>query len=193
MLSTKKDEPIIVPLFIQDAEGGPPPSPDTPLYESRAGAPIIAPDGHHVTFGEFSTVTGRIRASCLPTGTQTILHLNGLIPNATYTVWNATFNAPGFDPTAPDLNVRGQGVIGPLDGGHSVFTSSSQGRGQIVATTPGGALSMFGSISACALAGEIEWHAVGAYHIDGQSHGGDLGPDGSAVEQFAFIFRSDEL
>jgi hypothetical protein len=30
---------------------------------------------------------------------------------------------------------------------------------------------------------------VGAYHIDGQSHGPSLGPDGTEVEQFGFIFK----
>jgi hypothetical protein len=48
---------------------------------------------------------------------------------------------------------------------------------------------MQGSIGACALTDEFEWHVVGAYHIDGQSHGPSLGPDGTAVEQFGFIFK----
>ena len=30
---------------------------------------------------------------------------------------------------------------------------------------------------------------VGAYHLDGQTHGATLGPDGTAVEQFGFIFK----
>jgi len=48
---------------------------------------------------------------------------------------------------------------------------------------------MMGSIAGCALTGEFEWHVVGAYHIDGHDHGPQLGPDGSAVEQFGFMFK----
>jgi len=84
-------------------------------------------------------------------------------------------------------------VIGPPDGSRSVFPSSPKGKGQVVTTTPGGDLSMFGDIASCALAGEVEWHVVAAYHIDGETHGGDLGPDGSAVEQVAFIFRGEDF
>ena len=57
------------------------------------------------------------------------------------------------------------------------------------AITEAGPLSAMGSIGACAPTDQFEWHVVGAYHIDGQSHGAVLGPDGTAVEQFGFIFK----
>ena len=31
-----------------------------------------------------------------------------------------------------------------------------------------------------------------AYHIDSQTYGPDLGPDGTVVEQFGFIFRAKQ-
>lgn len=50
---------------------------------------------------------------------------------------------------------------------------------------------LFGPHSCCAL-DEHEWPVVGAYHQDDRSHGSSLGPEGIAVEQFAFVFGGEE-
>ena len=83
----------------------------------------------------------------------------------------------------------GIGALGLPAGTQNVFRASAAGDGSISATTSAGPLSMQGSIGACALTDEFEWHVVGAYHIDNASHGASLGPDGTAVEQFGFIFK----
>ena len=97
------------------------------------------------------------------------------------------FQAPGFDPTF--ANLIGLGAIGSQSGTQNAFRASASGEGDVSAITPPGSLSMFGAIGACALTDQFEWHVVGAYHIDGQTYGASPGPEGTAVEQFGFVFK----
>lgn len=190
-------EIVAVPTFVEDADGNPAPfdDPETKLHEIRAGNRLCAPDGHHVTWGEFSSIHGLVYVDCLGSetveepGTRVVVLVAGLIPNAVYTIWNVTFGPPGFDGTLESIeeNLSGFGGIGPNDGSQSTFRSTAAGLGAIGATTPAGEQSEVGRIEACAL-DEYEWHVVGAYHQDDRSHGPSLGPDGTAVEQFAFVF-----
>lgn len=193
---------VTVPLFVADEAGNLAPfdDADTELYEIREHNPIRAPDGHHVTWGEFDSVQGLIYVDCLETnvveepGTGVVVLLSGLIPNAVYTIWNVTWKEPGFDPERdPEFeNLVGLGALGSSDGRQNTFRASASGLGAVGATTPGGELSMQGEIGACALTDEFEWHVVGAYHLDDRAHGPDLGPDGTAVEQFGFVFGGGE-
>jgi hypothetical protein len=178
---------VHVPLFVEGADYFSPVGPATPLYESRMHQPILAPDGHQVTLAEFNAPTGEASVKCLDHGTHVTLHVSGLIPNGVYTVWVLTFRAPGFDPTLSNLSAVG--ALGTPDGTRNVFTASSRGAGDITAITRFGPLSMLGSIGDCALTDEYEFHVVGAYQIDGQTYGPNLGPDGTAVEQFGFVFK----
>ena len=177
-----------VPFFIQDANGLPPAAPGTPLFEAQRHNPILAPDGHQVTLAEFNAVEGEKSVKCVSRGTHVVVQLRHLIPNGVYTIWNVVFKAPGFDPTFS--NLIGFGALGSPSGTQNVFTASTAGEGAVSAITGPGPLSLFGSIATCALTGEFEWHVVGAYHIDGQSHGPSPGPEGSAVNQFAFISKN---
>lgn len=186
--SITSDEVITVPFFIENLDKNPITDPAEKVYEFRKHQPVIAPDGHHLTMAEFSTVKGSISVACRDQGTQVIMNLTGLIPNGVYTIWNATFNENGFNPAVEDMNMIGLGAAGLPDGSQNTIVASSQGTGQISLVSPQSSLSMMGNISNCAL-DEYEWHVVGAYHIDGQTYGPDLGPDGTAVEQFAFIFK----
>jgi hypothetical protein len=124
---------------------------------------------------------------CLDHGTHVTLHLSGLIPDGVYTVWVLTFRSPGFDPTLENLS--GVGTLGTPDGTRNIFTASSKGEGDITAITRVGPLSAMGSIAECALQDEFEFHVVGVYQIDGAANGPDLSPDGTAVEQFGFVFK----
>src|SRR5262249_49170008 len=74
----------------------------TALVESRVNRPILAPDGHQMTLGEFNAAQGTISAKCTKDGTRTSLHMNGLIPNGVYTVWLIVF---GPDPSAGFIGV----------------------------------------------------------------------------------------
>jgi hypothetical protein len=178
---------VHIPFFIQDAGGQVPFVPGTPLFEVRTHSAVVAPTGRQITLAEFAAVEGTVSVECGPRGTDVTLQLRNLIPNGVYTIWNVVFKAPGFDPTFS--NLIGLGALGSTSGTQSVFRASATGQGSITGTTAAGPLSMQGSIGACALTDEFEWHVVGAYHIDGQSHGPSLGPDGTAVEQFGFIFK----
>ncbi len=185
-----EDDLITVPLFIEDENGEVPIGDTTMLFETRTHNPVVDRDGKQLSLAEFSTVKGTVLIEQMEGGTKVSLNLTGLIPNALYTIWNATFTTPGFDPTAEGMNLIGLGVVGKSDGSENYFRASANGTGHISAFTPGGPLSMVGEISEHPFSQEVEWHLVGAYHLDDQSHGPDLGPDGTVVEQFAFVFKN---
>jgi hypothetical protein len=178
---------VHIPLFIVDGNGQPPSAANTPLFEVRKRNPILAPDGHQVTLGEFNAVEGQASVQCVMRGTQVTLQLSHLIPRGVYTIWNLVFKAPGFEPTF--TNLIGLGALGSSAGTQNEFRASASGEGAVSAITEAGPLSVFGAIGGCAPTDQFEWHVVGAYHIDGQSHGPVPGPDGTAVEQFGFIFK----
>jgi len=177
--------------------------PATLLYYRRTGLPILGPDGHHVTAGEFSAVRGSISVKCLEAGTQVSLHLRNLIPKATYRVWLLTFKEPGFDVGPPPdfSNVIGEGSLGPNDRSRNTFTASATGEGQITRIHPEGPLSEVlpqpplanEPVGACLLVDPFEWHVVAAFQQPGQPLGRNVGPPalflGTAVEHFTFMFR----
>ena len=158
------------------------PNPTTGL-----GMPVFAPDGHQLTLGEWITPSGRAAIKCIPSGTHTVLHFSHLVPNGTYTVWQLVFMSPGFVGN-PEINLIALGALGPNDGSANSFRASSSGEGELSAVTPGGNLSIFGAIAACAT-DEFEVHYLAAYHIDGLTHGPTPGPDGTFAEDAGIIFR----
>lgn len=197
--SATSDEVVHLPFFVR-AESGEDidpggTDPDTPLITDLGRAPIMAPDDHQVTWGEWSSVDGAISVVCHEEGTSVELDLEGLIPHGVYTIWNVTFDAPGFTGAfdAPGLpaNVKAFGPAGPADGSRSMLLASASGEGGFAVTTPPGALGAVGEIGACALTDELEWHVVGLYHSDGKTHGSVRGPDGTHAEQFAFVFKQE--
>jgi len=136
---------------------------------------------------QLNAVDGYASVQCVERGTHVRLQLTHLIPRGVYTIWNVVFKAPGFEPTF--ANLIGLGAIGSPAGTKNAFRASASGEGTVSAITEAGPLSALGSIGACAPVDQFEWHVVGAYHIDGETHGPVLGPDGTAVEQFGFIFK----
>jgi hypothetical protein len=173
--------------FAQDQDGNAitaDTSTDTLIFESRAGNPVTAPDGHQLSLAEFNAAQGAVAVKCVRAGTRTSLHMNGLIPNAQYTIW---LNVFGSDGSAAGM--IGAGALGSDNGvTQNVVLSDQDGEAEITALNPGGMLSGQGSVGACWTSSEAELHVVGIYHIDGMSHGPVPGPDGSYIEQFAFQF-----
>lgn len=169
--------------------------PATLLYYRRTGLPVLAPDEHHVTAGEFIAAEGTAEAKCLDPGTQVKIHLSGLIPKAVYRIWILTFKEPGFNPTLPNpfVNITGEGSLGPNDRSRNTFRASASGKGTIVRFIPEGEFSEFGIAEDCLLTDVFEWHIVGAFQQPDQPHGPDVGPPESfplsAVEQFVFVFK----
>ena len=180
---------VNVPLFVRDAAGNaitPQTDPSTLVYEARKNAPVLAPDGHQLTLAEFNAPRGFAIARCGKKGTESVVRLSGLVPNGVYTIWLLTFRSPGFDPTF--ANLIGLGAIGARDGSRNVVRATPAGTAELTVTARPGDLSFFGTITDCWIADEFEVHIVGAYHIDGLTHGATPGPDGTFVEQFGFIF-----
>jgi hypothetical protein len=192
---------MALPFFVVDGNGASidpaTASANTPLFDARAYVaqnaliPVTAPDGRQVTWGEFTTVRGDIAVKCIEQGTHVVLNLSNLIPKGVYTIWNVTFNEDGFQVPHP-LNLApsfiGVGPSGPSDGSRNTFTASASGQASISTITPQGPLGTFGQIGGCALTDEFEWHVAGLYHMDGLSHGSNLGPIGTMAEHFAFVF-----
>jgi hypothetical protein len=156
------------------------------LYERRMHNQIFGPDGHPVTWGEFSHVTGTAKMNCTGQGSRISLQLNGLIPNGVYSLWIVKFDPPGFDTSY--TYVSGFGSAGPNDGSKNAFKASAKGDANLHLATPGGSLSVSGTIGECILTDEYEVHITAIYHMDGQTHGTAPGPAGSYVEQFSFLF-----
>jgi hypothetical protein len=82
----------------------------------------------------------------------------------------------------------GLGAIGAPAGTQNTIKATLSGVAELSVTSRAGALSMMGNITDCWVADEYEVHIVGAYHMDGTSHGATPGPGGTFVEQFGFIF-----
>ena len=190
---TTIDQVTPVPFFVQTEDDQLPSEDDQLLYEIRKDLPVLAPDGHHLTWGEFKKVTGTCEVECTEAGVKVTLKLNGLIPRGVYTIWNVVFDAPGMDPAQEMLGIDGVGAAGAGDGSDNSFVASADGRAEIAMTSPGGPLSMLGTIEDCPLTDNFEWHVVGTYHLDGKTYGPDLGPDGTVAEQFAFVFLRENF
>ncbi len=111
---------------------------NTPLFNQRTGMPVppapcnpvLAPDGHQMTLGEFKAVVGRAVVKCINQGTHSALHFSGLQPNGVYTVWVFTVN-----PTPPPPYL-GAGTLGRTELSENHFIASEAGEGQISRTTP---------------------------------------------------------
>ena len=188
MPSISSTEIIHVPFFVETETGELPSDPSQLLYENRMHQPVTTPDGRHLTWGEFATPQGSIALQCTDAGVEATLQLTGLIPNGVYTFWNVTFDAPGFNPGVEGMNIMGLGAAGKGDGSDNFFLASPDGKGSITFLSPGGNLSLQGDMEACPLTDNYELHVVGTYHIDSQSYGPIIGPDGTFAEQFAFIY-----
>ena len=180
---------------ISDVNGNPPASLDTLLYFSRrcqSGAPlvpIIAPDNHQVTFGEWTDVQGQASVKCVYEGSHIVTHFSGLIPNGQYTCWIVAFDAPGFNGT----NLANAFTFGPLglqDGSQNGFVADDEGEGQISATLPPGPMSLIHTrdFDGC-LTDEFEFHVAIVYHGDGLTHGAAPGPVCTWAVQRAVVFK----
>lgn len=165
--------------------------PSTPLFENRAGNAILAPDGHHVTWGEFRAAEGAVIVKCTRKGTHVVTHLSGLIPNGLYSIQNKL-----FDPSTDDL----LGQVGYTEtdekgrskgnAARSVFRASGQGEGHLRGMVRSGARPELGPCMLEDVKDRLyEWRVDGVYHIDGRP---GLDREGTFVEQTGFTFEPDE-
>lgn len=161
--------------------------PETLIFEFRQGNAVYTPGSgksrRQLTVGEFMKACGSIAVRCtIQQGTRTAMHLNNLVPGGTYSVWLAK-----PDPTDMSKTL-GVGALGKGDGSENHFTADQNGEADVVANTPGGNLSTFGTIADCWVSDEPIVQVAGVYHIDGKTHGPVTGPDGTYAAHFAFVF-----
>lgn len=155
-----------------------------PLFEARKGNAVLAPDGHQVTFGEFTAMNGSIDMKCTARGTRTSLHLTGLIPNGVYTIWIFTYKPP------EGTMVSAAGALGAdPNGTGNILVADESGEAFLTALNPAGPLTATGEVAGCLETDEFRTLIEGVYHIDGKTYGKFPGPPGSWVEQFSFTFR----
>ncbi len=175
---------------VYDSAGNPATAANTPLYSEAAGEcdhlfPLIAPDGHHIKLAEWKTASGTAVIKCGQKGTHVVLQLSGLIPHGVYTVWVATFVAPGL--TQDFANLVGVGALGAPDGSQNTIIASEDGEGELSVFHPAGELSFFGS--AGCLTDEYEVLLWIPLHTDGHTHGGVPGDPCTLGFQGAFRFK----
>jgi hypothetical protein len=194
-LSEQQTAPLSVDLVhptfnIEDADKMPPSGDATLLFDNVGHTPVLAPDGHQVTLGEFNMVSGYAEVKCINAGTHVVIHMKGLIPNGVYSIWVVVFKFPGSDPTF--ANIIAGGALGPADGSKNAFTASPAGTASLSAILPAGPLSEGGSVGNC-LSSEYEVQLWGAYHIDGLTSGGSPGDESTWVAQFIIPFYGSQL
>lgn len=177
---------------VEDANMMPPKGENTLLYDHTGHAPVLTPDGHHVTLEEFNEVSGSAHIKCINTGTHVVVHLRGLIPKGVYTIWIMTLKSPGFNGTFANLN--GVGSLGAPDGSQNVLTvkGDDHGTADLSVTTPAESLSIFGAVPSC-WSGVYEVMLSGAYHLDGLTHGPTPGNFSTYVLQFGFPIFGSQL
>ena len=140
--------------------------------------PVLAPDGHQLTLGEFEAVKGSASLKCTGAGTHSVLHFSALHPKGTYTAWLFVKNAAG-EFTA----IGALGTTMPIE---NYFTASQAGEGQLSVTTPEEDLSAFGHVGPCFLETPFEIHLV--YHADNETHGPGPGANETWVTNANFLF-----
>jgi hypothetical protein len=180
-----KDSGVIVPVDPAVDENGDPIA-NPVVYNSFCNPinPIVAPDGHLVTFSEWVHANGSASMQCLgDAGTRVNVQLTGLLPNGVYTAWVLAFDSSG--------NLLGLGALGKSDGSQNSFQADANGRGRISAVQPAGELSCFPyNVSSCLLdtpgVAEVQIHI--GYHLDGQTHGSCFGGDCDFAVPIGFRF-----
>lgn len=189
---------IVFSTLVENQNGEAPEAPEDLLFDvdrcdPAVRNPVLAPNGHQLTWGEYSRVAGRASLRAGPRGTHVVIQLSGLIAHGVYTLWVVPFAEPGF--TSDHAHMTGEGTLGPADGSKGSFRASAGGRAAIAVHHPAGPLSVFGEVGGF-LPDEFEVHLVGAYHPNGQVYGPTPGPADHPnplcffVEQFAFAFRN---
>jgi hypothetical protein len=155
------------------------------LWNKRGHSPILAPDGHQVTLGEFKMVAGGADVTCINQGTTIDISLQGLITNGVYSLWIYTFKLPGYHNNFDHL--AGNGVLKLINGTENIFTASSNGSASLSAIMHAQSLSILGSVGDCLFA-EYEIHIMAAYHLNNVTHDGTPGNPNTWVTQFFFPF-----
>jgi hypothetical protein len=179
--------PVVVTLLeVVDADGNTPSDPSSLLYEGHTPAhePVLAPPydvdpslREHLTLDDFDDVAGSGHIERVAEGTRLTLDITGLIPNGVYSVWSDFYVAPGLTPDF--ANSIAFGSFGATDGSENTFVAGADGTAQFEGIQPAGPMSIFGDAPPYVLDPPVsEYYAFLAYHINGQTYGGEPAPAG---------------
>ncbi|MDT8321820.1 MAG: hypothetical protein RQ826_14965 [Xanthomonadales bacterium] len=139
-------------------------------------APVLAPDGEHLTLGEWLPATGRISIKCQEPGTRYHLQFKNLVPHGVYTVWHFTATGGGALASHPPDDIR------------NVFIADGEGNANHVALGTAGEMTLFGEIGDCSLPINLETDAFFVvYHTDNMSWGPVPGPEDTAVAHMIIV------
>jgi hypothetical protein len=189
-------QPIIVAPFYVDQTGQPigATTADAMTIQKVAGSakvPVMAPDGHAVTWGEFRAASGTATLSCEDGGTRVHVQLAHLIPNGVYTGQLVFFEAPGFKSQLFNA-LSGVAPVGPSDGSQSKLIANASGAATLEALVPAGNVTVTipgktQAVPSCLL-DAYEVHVVAAYHLDGQTCGATPCAPDKQAEQIGWMF-----
>lgn len=178
------DNPAVFLNNLRNSSGGlltlpPATDPDTLLYIAASGQPLRAPDGHHITLGEWIDFSGRLSMKCNNQGTHVAVHVQGLLPNALYSIFLFA------QEVVPGPFIFGR-LPTSLPSEPGWFFTNGQGNATVNAIMPAGPLSFIGEITDC-LPRDFEAYAFNlTYQSDGMLYGGFPGPAPVAVNHAVF-------
>ncbi len=151
------------------------------VFEEPIGElyPIEAPDGHHLTLGEWRQAKGTATASCDGEITKYSLSFSGLIPNGVYTVWHLLLDKRKESDQSVSIEneLVGMGALGGGNGEFNNIIASPTGEGQLTVEVAPGPMSLIGDHPACSITSLPGFFMVLNYHIDDKTHGIRPGPD----------------
>lgn len=157
--------------------------PSTPLYNPASGLPLLAPDGHHITLGEWVDFDAKASLKCTPQGTHVHMSFRGLVPYGLYNIFIFGRQNPG--------DFAFFGVLHSTTSSETVFTTNGQGNAEINAIVPGGELSAGGVAPHC-LVDAFEHNFIVMYRLNGQTTGGVPGPPTVRVNHIFFDLWDDQ-
>jgi hypothetical protein len=174
---------------IRDVNGVRPDSstdPATPIYSAALGQPLLAPDGHQLTWGEWERpiLVNKSEANirCNERRSRTHFHLKfrGLIPNALYSVWVFA----ELDDSSPVLSGRFPANSSQNNG----FRTDRHGNAEFEATSEAGPFTISGGEFTGCLFDYQLFSLNMTYHSDGMLHGDVPGPAGIVIQELNFAF-----
>ena len=149
---------------------------------------ILAPDDHHMTFGEWQKAEGSATVSCDGSTTKYSMEFTGLIPDGVYTIWNFVLNKKKSPGSAIDFDTDFIGAGALKSGNSNIMVASASGDAQLEVEVNPGTMSMFGTLPSCVPSVAPGFVLIINYHIDGQTHGGFPGPDNTDVAHMLIYF-----
>jgi hypothetical protein len=199
---------MIPSVFFSDGDGKPIDSKTTPdsaiiqkvvqdpMTMNTELFPVLAPDGHQVTWGEFKKANGTAKMTCVEGGTNLSVTFKDLIPQGTYTAWLVLFEAPGFLAKGFEA-LTGFSPAGPADGSQSVFKADASGNASLTVLTPSAMAANAVKTPAPTIPGCLldayEVHIVGLYHIDGKTCGSNPCEEKTGAEHIAWMFSEGKV